>query len=82
MTDNIASQLAAVKQASQSAVDGTRTIVGEVETINETTGAIAASVEEQTATTSEISRSATEAAKGTDAVSGNLGSVKEAAGHT
>ena len=82
MTDNIASQLAAVKQASKSAVDGTRTIVGEVETINETTGAIAASVEQQTATTSEISRSATEAAKGTDAVSGNLGSVKEAAGHT
>jgi methyl-accepting chemotaxis protein len=82
MTDNIASQLAAVKQASQSAVDGTRSIVGEVETINETTGAIAASVEEQTATTSEISRSATEAAKGTDAVSDNLGSVKEAAGHT
>jgi methyl-accepting chemotaxis protein len=82
MTDNIAGQLAAVKQASKSAVDGTRTIVGEVETINETTGAIAASVEQQTATTSEISRSATEAAKGTDAVSGNLGSVKEAAGHT
>jgi len=82
MTDNIASQLTAVKQASKSAVDGTRTIVGEVETINETTGAIAASVEQQTATTSEISRSATEAAKGTDAVSGNLGSVKEAAGHT
>ncbi len=82
MTDNIASQLATVKQASQSAVDGTRTIVGEVETINETTGTIAASVEEQTATTSEISRSAQEAAKGTDAVSGNLGSVKEAASHT
>ena len=82
MTDNIASQLAAVKQASRSAVDDTREIVGEVETINETTGAIAASIEQQTATTSEISRSATEAAKGTDAVSDNLGSVKQAAGHT
>ena len=82
MTDNIASQLTAVKQASQTAVEGSRKIVGEVETINETTGAIAASVEQQTATTSEISRSAQEAAKGTDAVSGNLSSVKEAAGHT
>lgn len=56
-----------------------RTIDGE---LNEITGAIAASVEEQTATTSEISRSPTEAARGTDAVPGNLGSVKEAAGHT
>ena len=82
MTDNIAEQLDAVKQASQSAAGGTRAIVGEVETIDETTGAIAASMEEQTATTGEISRSAQEAAQGTDAVSGNLGSVKEAAQHT
>jgi methyl-accepting chemotaxis protein len=82
MTDNIASQLSAVKQASQSAVDGSRAIVSEVESINETTGSIAASVEQQTATTSEISRSAQEAAKGTDSVSGNLSSVTEAAGHT
>ena len=82
MTDNIAHQLTAVKQASQNAVEGSRKIVGEVETINETTGAIAASVEQQTATTAEISRSAQEAAKGTEAVSGSLSSVKEASGDT
>ena len=82
MTDNIAQQLTSVKQASQNAVEGSRKIVGEVETINETTGAIAASVEQQTATTAEISRSAQEAAKGTEAVSGSLASVKGAAGDT
>jgi methyl-accepting chemotaxis protein len=82
MTDNIAQQLTAVKQASRNAVDGSRKIVGEVETINQTTGAIAASVEQQTATTAEISRSAQEAAKGTEAVSGSLASVKSAAGDT
>lgn len=82
MTDNIAHQLTAVKQASKNAVEGSRKIVGEVETINETTGAIAASVEQQTATTAEISRSAQEAAKGTEAVSGSLASVKEASGDT
>ncbi len=82
MTDNIAHQLTAVKQASRNAVEGSRKIVGEVETINETTGAIAASVEQQTATTAEISRSAQEAARGTEAVSGSLASVKSAAGDT
>jgi methyl-accepting chemotaxis protein len=82
MTDNIAQQLTAVKQASRNAVEGNRKIVGEVETINQTTGAIAASVEQQTATTAEISRSAQEAAKGTEAVSGSLASVKSAAGDT
>jgi methyl-accepting chemotaxis protein len=82
MTDNIAQQLTAVKQASRNAVEGSRKIVGEVETINQTTGAIAASVEQQTATTAEISRSAQEAARGTEAVSGSLASVKGAAGDT
>jgi methyl-accepting chemotaxis protein len=82
MTDNIAQQLTAVKQASRNAVEGNRKIVGEVETINQTTGAIAASVEQQTATTAEISRSAQEAARGTEAVSGSLASVKSAAGET
>ena len=82
MTDNIAQQLTAVKQASRNAVEGSRKIVGEVETINQTTGAIAASVEQQTATTAEISRSAQEAAKGTEAVSGSLASVKSAADET
>jgi methyl-accepting chemotaxis protein len=82
MTDNIAQQLTAVKQASRNAVEGSRKIVGEVETINQTTGAIAASVEQQTATTAEISRSAQEAARGTEAVSGSLASVTSAAGET
>ena len=82
MTDNIASQLAAIKASSDKAVDATRSIASDVDEINETTGAIAASVEQQTATTAEISRSAQEAARGTDAVSGNLGSVQEAAQHT
>lgn len=82
MTDNIADQLGAVKRASQSAADGTSSIVTEVETIDETTNAIAASMEEQTATTGEISRSAQEAASGTSQVSGSIGTVKEAAQNT
>ena len=79
MTGNISAQLAAVKQASAAAVKATQGIVGDVDEVNETTGIIAAAIEEQTASTTEISRSAQEAAHGTGAVSGNLDNVRHAA---
>ncbi len=79
MTDSIETQLAAVKSASEQAVGATQAIVGNVDDVNETTGAIAGAIEEQTATTAEISRSAQEAAQGTSAVSEKLGSVAGAA---
>ncbi|MBK1697196.1 methyl-accepting chemotaxis protein [Rhodovibrio salinarum] len=82
MTDSIASQLTAVKRASEAAVGGTRQIVQEVDEISSATSAIAASMEQQTATTAEISRSAQQAAQGTESVSGNLTSVREAAQQT
>ncbi|MBK1666778.1 hypothetical protein CKO28_01810 [Rhodovibrio sodomensis] len=82
MTDSIASQLAAVKRASDAAVGGTRQIVQEVDEISAATNAIAASMEQQTATTAEISRSAHQAAQGTETASGSLQTVREAAQQT
>jgi len=82
MTETIAGQLMAVKNASLKAGEATQAIVGDIQSVNETTAAIAASMEEQTATTSEISRSTQEAASGTDTVSNNLESVQQAAQHT
>jgi len=82
MTDNIVSQLAAVKQASGKAVEATRGIVANVNEISGTTTAIAGAIEEQTSSTVEISRSAQEAANGTNSVSESLGTVKDAAGRT
>ena len=81
MTDNIARQLSAVKDSTDRAVRVTRGIAGEIANVNDSTSAIAASVEEQTATTSEISRSANQAASGTDAVSESLVRVVGASQH-
>jgi methyl-accepting chemotaxis protein len=82
MTETIASQLSAVKDVAGKAVSATRAIVGDVDAINETTGSIAASMEQQTAATGEISRSVQEAAQGTDSVSDNLRTVQGAAQQT
>jgi methyl-accepting chemotaxis protein len=50
--------------------------------VNEISGAIAATVVEQTAATSEISRNAGEAARGTEDVSANVSRVLAAARQT
>ncbi len=68
MTERIAAQLGAVQQASNAAVEATRGIVGEIATLDETTGAIAAAVAQQSEAATTISGSARQAADGADEV--------------
>ena len=81
-TEEIATQIKAIQEATQSAA---RSIQGVTETIgrvNETAAAIAVAVEEQGAATQEISRNVMQAAQGTQDVSGNIAGVSEAAQQT
>jgi methyl-accepting chemotaxis protein len=81
-TEEIAAQIKAIQEATQSSA---RLIQGIAETIglvDETTAAIAAAVEEQGAATLEISRSVLQAAHGTREVSGGISGVNEAAQQT
>ena len=76
MTESIAAQSEAVKDASRKAVETTGAIVRDIDALNNATAAIAASMEQQTTATGEISRSAQEAAQGTELVSQNLARVQ------
>ncbi|MBK5910319.1 hypothetical protein CCR85_02290 [Rhodothalassium salexigens] len=82
MTESIASQLAAVNEASNKAVNATRTIVTEIDEVNASTGSMAAAIEQQASAVDEISRSAQEAAMGTSEVTQNLTSLRQAAENT
>ena len=82
MTDSISQQLAAVKAASESAIGVSRSIVQDVDGLNRSTAAIAASMEQQSAATAEIGRNAQLAATGTEEVTSNMSGVRKAATDT
>ncbi|WP_448202599.1 methyl-accepting chemotaxis protein [Azospirillum sp. sgz302134] len=82
MTEQIGSQIATVKGASDRTVDAMRTIIGQVEDIDHSTSEMAASVEQQSAATTEISRNAQQAAIGTSEVSRNVGGIQQAEGES
>ncbi|MBP2295458.1 methyl-accepting chemotaxis protein [Azospirillum rugosum] len=82
MTDQIASNLSAVKSASSRTVDAMRTIIGQVADIDRSTAEMAASVEQQSAATGEISRNAQQAATGTVEVSHNVSGIQRAEADT
>ena len=82
MTDSIAQQLSTVKSASEGALSVSRSIVQEVDALNQSTTAIASSMEQQSAATSEIGRNAQEAATGTEEVSTSMTGVREASSET
>jgi len=67
-TDDIASQIAAVQSATQSAVRAIGSIAGRMEDIRQFTSAIATSVQQQHAATGEISDNVAAAAAGTQSV--------------
>jgi methyl-accepting chemotaxis protein len=67
-TDDIAGQIAAVQSSTQSAVRAIRNITGRMQEIQQFTGAIAISVEQQNTATGEISNNVTAAASGTKSV--------------
>jgi methyl-accepting chemotaxis protein len=81
-TEDIATHVSGIQQASGEAVGAIENIGTTIGEISRIATAIASAVEEQTAATSEISRNVQEAAVGTSAVSDNIGGVADAAGRT
>jgi len=82
MTEQIGSNLAAVKGASGKTVEAMRSIIGQVGDIDHSTAEMAVSVEQQSAATGEISRNAQQAAVGTSEVSRNVGGIQQAESET
>ncbi|MDP6342945.1 MAG: HAMP domain-containing methyl-accepting chemotaxis protein [Alphaproteobacteria bacterium] len=81
-TDEIATQIAGIQDATGSAVQGIDGIGETIAKIDEIAAAIAAAVEEQGAATGEISRNVQQAASGTDDVSSNISAVSADAAET
>ena len=81
-TDEIASPIQAIRDATGSTVDAIREIGTTIGQMNEIAGSIAAAVEEQGAATQEIARSVQQAAQGATQVTGNIGEVSRGASDT
>ena len=81
-TDEIASQIAQVQQATGGAVDAIRQIGGLIEEVGAITNAIAAAVEQQGAATAEIARNVQQTAASTRVVTSNISGVSRAANDT
>lgn len=77
-TEEIAAQVKDMQQSTTSTVTAIESIGSTIEKINENFTAVASAVEEQGAATGEISRSAA-AARGTETVTTNVGSVSQTA---
>lgn len=76
-TDEIASQINAVRQEIDGTVGGIDAIVETISRINEIAASIASAVEEQNAATQEIARNVEQAAAGTQEVSSTISKVTE-----
>ncbi|NGM35302.1 HAMP domain-containing protein [Methylobacterium sp. DB0501] len=81
-TEEIGGQIGAIQDATARASAAIRQIGGTIAALNEISGAIAATVVEQTAATTEISRNATQAARGTQDVSASVARVLSLADET
>ncbi|HVJ41569.1 MAG TPA: methyl-accepting chemotaxis protein [Dongiaceae bacterium] len=81
-TDEIATQIRAIQEATASSVNAIQNITQTINRVNEISTSIASAVEEQAAATQEISRNVQQAAQGTIEVSTNIGSVTGAAKQT
>ena len=78
-TDGINRQIEEIQSSTKQAVVSMENIRIVIGSLDETSGAIAAAMEEQGATTHEISRNIQEAAKGTTEVTNNISGVTQAA---
>ncbi|MBP2297596.1 methyl-accepting chemotaxis protein [Azospirillum picis] len=78
-TEEVATHIAAVQQATGGTVDAIAAIGDTIASINEIASSIAAGVEEQNATTGEIARNVQQAALGTQEVSEVVVQVRQAA---
>ncbi len=81
-TDDIASQVNGMQQATNHAVDAIQRIAKTIEALSAVSTTIAAAVEQQSAATKEISRSVQQASMGSNEVSGKVENVNEAARST
>jgi methyl-accepting chemotaxis protein len=79
-TEEIASQIQAIRDATGSTVEAIREIGTTIGQMNEITGSVAAAVEEQGAATREIARSVQQAAQGAQGVMQNITGVREGSG--
>ena len=77
-TEEITSQISAIRDATGSTANAIREIGDTIGQMNEITNAIAAAVEEQGAATQEIARSVQQASQGTQDVLQNIFGVREA----
>ncbi len=78
-TEEISEQITAIQESTGTTVAAIGRISGTIDTIDETSMAISAAIEQQAASTSEISRSVTEAATGSASVSHAMTEVAHAA---
>jgi methyl-accepting chemotaxis protein len=81
-TEEIAAQIRAIQDSTQSSAQLIRGIAATIGLVDETTAAIAVAIEEQSTATLEISRSVLQAALGTREVSAGISGVNEAAQQT
>jgi methyl-accepting chemotaxis protein len=81
-TNEIASQIQAVQEATKGAVHAIDSISGVIGEMSEISAAVAAAVEQQSSATGEIARNVEQAAEGTAEVSSNIVSVEQAARET
>jgi methyl-accepting chemotaxis protein len=81
-TEEISAQIGSVQQATQQTVAAIQEIARTITEMSQISTSIAAAMEEQGAATAEIARNVQEAARGTEAVTGNIGDVRKGAGET
>jgi methyl-accepting chemotaxis protein len=81
-TEEIASQIAHMQDATNEAVSAIRGIGGIIAQLNGVSASIAAAIEEQGAATAEIARNVQQAAAGTEEVTSSIQQVSEVAGQT
>jgi methyl-accepting chemotaxis protein len=78
-TEDIRRTTARIHSVTQKAVDATSQMVARVEALQEVTGSVAASAEQQTLATAEIARSVTQSAQAVRSVSSRVTSVSDEA---
>ncbi|MFC7739194.1 methyl-accepting chemotaxis protein [Roseomonas sp. GCM10028921] len=81
-TEEVATQIAAMQEATQQAVAAIQGIGEAIGELNGVAGSIAAAVEQQGAATAEIARNVVQASTGTEQVSSSIAGVSRAAGET
>lgn len=81
-TDEITSQIEAVRSSTLVAVEAIQAIAASVEQVGEISTAIASAIEEQRAATSQIARKVHDMAQATHTVTANVGGVRDAANDT